>query len=81
MKARISDSETRAKLEIEAKLLEVRQAGLAMGAKAISGVVYEKATDESKTYEERIKDIIQFCSVGLNIKTNNKENKEADVND
>lgn len=77
MKARISDSETKMKFEIETKLLKIRQAGLAAGAKAISAVVYEKATDESKSFEERINDIKKFCEVGLAIKQNEVEEQAS----
>ena len=82
MKAHISDEsirlkETNEKLTslVQAKLLEQRQNGLAEGCKAISKVVYDKATDESKSYEERIRDIIIFCETGLTIKTEEEENK------
>lgn len=81
MKAHISDEsirpkETNEKLTslVQAKLLEQRQNGLAEGCKAVSKVVYDKATDESKTYEDRIRDIITFCEIGLAIKTEDKEN-------
>ena len=68
MNAHISESETQMKLEIETKLLQVRQAGLAAGTKAISQVIYNIATNEEKSLEQRIEEIIKFCSVGLAIK-------------
>ena len=67
MKAHISDTESKFRLEIEAKLLEVRQAGLAAGTKAVSQVIYNIATNEEKSLEERMNEIIKFCSVGLAI--------------
>ena len=73
MKAHISDSDTIGKMEIQTKLLQIRQEGLATGTKAVSKVIYDKATDESKTYEERIADIIKFCKVGLAIKEKEEE--------
>lgn len=36
-------------------------AGIAQGAYAVSKVILEKATDENKTAEERLADIIAFC--------------------
>lgn len=68
MKAHISDSETETKLKIETELLRVRQAGLAAGTKAISQVIYNIATNEEKSLEQRIEEITKFCSVGLAIK-------------
>lgn len=67
MKAHISDTESKFRLEIETKLLGVRQAGLAAGTKAISQVIYNIAINEEKSLEERMNDIIKFCSVGLAI--------------
>lgn len=69
MKAHITAQDEIATNEIQTKLLKVKQDGLAVGAKAISKVVYDKATDESKSYEDRIHDIITFCATGLAIKT------------
>lgn len=69
MKAHISESRTKLEAAIKARLLEYKQSGLAEGCKAVSTVIYEKATDESKSYEERIRDIISFCETGLAIKT------------
>ena len=39
------------------------QNGLLQGSRAICKVVYDKASDEKKTIEERIEDIKKFCSV------------------
>lgn len=77
MKAHISDSYTRSKLEIESKLLEIRQAGLAAGTKAVSQVIYNIATNEDKTLEQRMEEIIKFCSVGLAIKQGKTEEEES----
>lgn len=77
MKAHISDSDTRFKLEIESKLLEIRQAGLAAGTKAVSQVIYNIATNEEKSLEQRMEEIIKFCSVGLAIEEKKKEEKES----
>ena len=41
------------------------QNGLHQGTYAIAKVLYDKACDESKTYEERIQDIKKFCEVSL----------------
>ncbi len=70
----VSASNDRLETAVRAKLLEWKQAGLAEGTKAISTVIYEKATDENKTCEERLDDIIAFCKTGLAIKTEDKEN-------
>ena len=77
MKAHISDSDTRSKLEIESKLLEIRQAGLAAGTKAVSQVIYNIATNEDKTFEQRIEEITKFCSVGLAIGQAKVEEKKS----
>ena len=76
MKAHISDSDTRL-LEIESKLLEVRQAGLAAGTKAVSQVIYNIATNEEKSLEQRIEEITKFCSVGLAIGQAKAEEKKS----
>lgn len=67
MKAHISDSDTKFRAEIESKLLAIRQAGLTAGTKAVSQVIYNIATNEEKSLEERMQEIIKFCSVGLAI--------------
>lgn len=36
-------------------------AGIAQGAYAMCRVVLDKATDESKTVEQRLEDVIAFC--------------------
>lgn len=82
MKAHISEDVTKLNREnerltgiVQARLLEFHQKGLAEGSKAMAGVVYEKATDTSKSYEERINDIIGFCKTGLKIKTDERKEK------
>ena len=41
------------------------QSGLAQGTYAACKVLHDKATDESKTPEERIRTIVQFCETFL----------------
>lgn len=38
-------------------------AGIAQGAYAMCRVILDKATDETKTVEQRLEDIIAFCKV------------------
>lgn len=38
-------------------------AGVAQGAYAMCKVVLDKATDESKTVEQRLDDVIAFCKI------------------
>lgn len=38
-------------------------AGVAQGAYAMCKVVLDKATDESKTAEQRLEDVIAFCKI------------------
>lgn len=44
-------------------LQKQHSAGIAQGAYAMCRVVLEKATDETKTVEQRLKDVIDFCEV------------------
>ena len=48
-------------------LRKQHSAGIAQGAYAMCKVVLDKATDESKTIEQRLNDVIAFCSVCTNI--------------
>lgn len=50
---------------MQMKLLEARQEGLTVGTRAVTQVVYKMATDKDKTLEERMQEIIKFCSIGL----------------
>lgn len=54
---------------LEAKLKEVlesvRMSSLAAGAIAMCKVIQEKATDESKSVEERLAAVVEFCEVSL----------------
>lgn len=54
---------------LEAKFREclenVRMSSLAAGAIAMCHVIQDKATDESKSAEERLADIIEFCETSL----------------
>ena len=43
----------------------IHRNGLLQGSVAISKVILGKANDISKTPEERLSDIIQFCEVSL----------------
>lgn len=42
-------------------LKKQHSAGLAQGAYAMCNVILEKATDESKTVEQRLADVVSFC--------------------
>lgn len=42
-------------------LKKQHSAGLAQGAYAMCKVIFEKATDESKTIEQRLADVVTFC--------------------
>jgi hypothetical protein len=83
LKAHISKEETDKALEkaIKEQLDKARFIGLAIGAKSISKVVMDKATDESKTAEEKIADIIEFCKVGLGINEETVESEETTKNE
>ena len=41
--------------------------GLLDGTRAFTKVIYDKATDETKSVEERLQDVVQFAKVSLNI--------------
>lgn len=68
MNAHISEQETKMHDAIVSNLRKARHAGLANGAKAVSGVILELATDTTKSETERLQAIIQFCQKGLAIK-------------
>lgn len=63
-----SNVENKLKEEFNKGFETVRRTGLLQGATAISKVVLDKANDTSKTPEERLADIIQFCEVSLHSK-------------
>ena len=46
-------------------LRDTHRNGLLQGSKAMCAVIYEKAIDSSRTYEDRIADIITFCEISL----------------
>lgn len=46
-------------------LQETHRKGLAQGSKAMCHVIMEKAQDQTKSYEERIREIERFCKVSL----------------
>lgn len=48
-------------------LRKQHSSGIAQGAYAMCKVVLDKATDESKTIEQRLNDVIAFCSICTNI--------------
>ena len=56
--------------EFRQRFQEIHSSGVKQGVTAICSVILEKARDESKTYEERISGIVQFCSIGI---SNNNE--------
>lgn len=62
---------------LEAKFREclenVRMSSLAAGAVAMCKVIRDKATDESKSVEERLADVVAFCETSLN----KKESEDA----
>lgn len=62
---------------VESKMLQVLQnvqrSSLAAGAIAMCKVIRDKATDESKTIEERLADVVAFCETSLN----KKESEDA----
>lgn len=64
-----SDKEKQLETAITEQLKQTRNAGMAIGAKSVSKVIYDKAMAENKTDSEKITDIIEFCKIGLNIKT------------
>lgn len=48
-------------------LKEQYHRGLLDGTRAFTKVIYDKATDETKSVEERLQDVVQFAKVSLNI--------------
>ena len=48
-------------------LKEQYHRGLLDGTRAFTKVIYDKATDETKSVEERLRDVVQFAKVSLNI--------------
>ena len=48
-------------------LKEQYHRGLLDGTRAFTKVIYDKATAEGKSVEERLQDVIQFAKVSLNI--------------
>ncbi len=48
---------------IRGELGRQRNAGLAQGAYAMCQVILSKAKDDSKSSEERLQNIIEFCSI------------------
>lgn len=48
------------KEEIRARLMEQFTKGMSYGAHAFCGVIYKKATDETISPEERLKNVIDF---------------------
>ena len=73
MKSNIAKSEKEKILEdaIKEQLTNARTAGMGIGAKSISQVIYDKATAKDKTDSEKLDNIIDFCKVGLAIKEDN----------
>lgn len=73
MKAHITKQEDDFEAAVKDTFTKVQRAALASGAKAIAAVIYDKATDATKSYKKRVEDIIKFCETGLNIKTEGAE--------
>lgn len=59
--------EKRLEVEFKQRFREMHTEGVKQGAKAICHAILEKAKNESKTYEQRIVDIVQFCTIGLGV--------------
>jgi len=59
------------------------QNGLLQGSRAICKVVFDKASDEKKTIQERIDDIKKFCGIltGLPIKEEEATNEAGETED
>ena len=51
--------------EFEKQFKKIHTEGLTQGSKAMCAVILAKATDESKTYEERITEIVRFCTISV----------------
>lgn len=64
----ISRSNLLLKHEIQKRLKEAHIQAMKTTANAINTVIYNKATDETKTAEERLEDIIKFCKVTIDKK-------------
>jgi len=61
----MSTDEKKLKELISGELRKAHVAGMAQGAKAMCGVVLKKAQDALKTPEEKLLEIITFCSKAL----------------
>lgn len=55
------------RIEFQTKLKEQYIRGLSAGAKAIAGVVLQRATAQNSTAEEKLASIIAFCEPSLHI--------------
>jgi len=64
-----NDKEFHDKLQMSFRyrLEEQFKRGLLQGSYAITKVVYDRATDENKTVDERLENIIAFCKTGLGL--------------
>ena len=58
------------------EMKKVRDTAMVSSARAICSVVLAKARDKSKTNDERLNDIIDFCEISLGIKNTNNDTKE-----
>lgn len=52
---------------LEKNMQKVRDSGLLAGSKAICAVIFQKATDQTKSHKERIDDIVEFCAKSLSM--------------
>ena len=58
-----SQRESALKAVIQSELEKQHSAGIAQGAYAVCQVVLSQAKDDSKSAEERLQNIIAFCSI------------------
>lgn len=63
-----AQEEKQLKEMFEARFKDMFTKGMLRGSTAMCKVILDKANDASKTVEERIADIINFCETGLGMK-------------
>ena len=59
------NDETKLQIIFKRALQKTHRDGLLQGSKAMCNVVLNKARDKTKTAEERLKDIVDFCNTSL----------------
>ena len=62
---------------VTGNLRKQHTAGAAQGAYAMCKVIRDKATDETKTVEQRLEDVVGFCNVCLNFASNKPTGGDA----